>query len=270
MKKKLVSILLILSVGSVCMACGLEQSTDNGPKSLLGGSNDAAEEATAEEENNDDVKIEVVENYGYSDEYKAAFEADDRVGANYIKSGDAEISEFESWQEAYKSLIEDCENDEMEHSYSLIYVDDDNVPELVYTTMNNQLAIATFTNPTVNIFSSQIEDIKYIKEKNSLIAHENIVADSTLNDYVVAIKDGFFIQLAYGSSRPLDVWAEDSFDENGDPIISYWEVNEQELSSQEEYDETINKYIDTKLVVDGFENGGESADDIIAKIDSME
>ena len=67
-----------------------------------------------------------------------------------------------------------------------------------------------------------------------------------------------------------DVWAEDSFDENGDPIISYWEVNEQELSSQEEYDETINKYIDTKLAVDGFENGGESADDIIAKIDSME
>ena len=97
--------------------------------------------------------------------------------------------------------------------------------------------------------SSQIEDIKYIKGKNSLIAHENIVAASTLNDYVVAIKDGFFIQLAYGSSRPLDVWAEDSFDENGDPIISYWEVNEQELSSQEEYDETINKYIDTKLVV---------------------
>ena len=269
MKKKLVSILLILSVGSVCMACGLEQATDNGPKSLLGGSKDV-EEAAGNEENNDDVKIEVVEGYSYSDEYKAAFEADDRVGANYIKSGDAEISEFESWQEAYKSLIEDCENDEMEHSYSLIYVDDDNVPELVYTTMNNQLAIATFTNPTVNIFSSQIEDIKYIKEKNSLIAHENIVADSTLNDYVVAIKDGFFIQLAYGSSRPLDVWAEDSFDENGAPIISYWEVNEQELSSQEEYDETINKYIDTKLAVDGFENGGESADDIIAKIDSME
>ncbi len=269
MKKKLVSILLILSVGSVCMACGLEQSTDNGPKSLLGGSKDV-EEVAGDEENEDDVKIEVVEGYSYSDEYKAAFEADDRAGANYKKSGDAEISEFESWQEAYKTLIEDCENDEMEHKYSLIYVDEDDVPELVYTTMNNQLAIATFTNPTVNIFSSQIEDIKYIKGKNSLIAHENIVAASTLNDYVVAIKDGFFIQLAYGSSRPLDVWAEDSFDENGDPIISYWEVNGQELSSQEEYDEIINKYIDTKLVVDGFENGGESADDIIAKIDSME
>ena len=60
MKRKLVSILLILSVGSVCMACGLEQATDNGPKSLLGGSKDV-EETTGDEENNDDVKIEVVE-----------------------------------------------------------------------------------------------------------------------------------------------------------------------------------------------------------------
>ncbi len=270
MKKKLLSLLLVVSVGSLCTACGLEQARDNGPKSLLGGSKEVEEEATEEEENYDDVKIEVVENYGYSEEYKAAFETGERAGANYMKEGDAEVSEFESWQEAYKTLIEDCENDEMEHKYSLIYVDEDDVPELVYTTMNNQLAIATFTNPTVNIFSSQIEGIKYIKGKNNLIAHENIVAASSLNDYVVAIKDGFFIQLAYGSCRPFDVWAEDSFDENGNPIISYWEVNEEELSSQEEYDETINKYIDTKLAVDGFENGGESADDIIAKIDSME
>ena len=270
MKKRILSLVLIFTISSVCSGCGLEQARDNGPKSLTDSSKDVEEEVVDEEEENyDDVKIEVVENASHSDEYNEAFEIGDRIGASYMRQGDAEVTEFESWQEGYKALIEDCNNDGYEHSYALIYVDGDEIPELVYKTYDNQVAIATFTGSTVNIFSSQLQDIEYIKGANNVIAHENIVADSALNDYVVAIKDGFWVQIACGTCRPMDIWAEDSFDENGNPIISYWEINKEVLSSQDEYDEKLLKYIDTNSVTPGLENGGESYEAILAKIDSM-
>ena len=269
MKKKVLSMILI-GATALFTACGLEQAKDNGPK-ILDEKASTTENVQDDEavENNDDATIEVVENASHSDEYNEAFEIGDRIGASYMKQGDAEVTEFESWQEGYKALIEDCNNDGYEHSYALIYVDGDDIPELVYKTYDDQVAIATFTGSTVNIFSSQLQDIQYIKGTNNVIAHENIVADSTLNDYVVAIKDGFWVQIAYGTSRPMDIWAEDSFDENGNPIISYWEINGEELSSQAEYDEMLLKYIDTNSVTPGLENGGESYEAILAKIDSM-
>lgn len=269
MKKKVLSMILI-GATALFTACGLEQAKDNGPK-ILDEKADTTENVQDDEavENNDDATIEVVENASHSDEYNEAFEIGDRIGASYMKQGDAEVTEFESWQEGYKALIEDCNNDGYEHSYALIYVDGDEIPELVYKTYDDQVAIATFTGSSVNLFSSQLQDIEYIKGTNNVIAHENIVADSALNDYVVAIKDGFWVQIAYGTSRPMDIWAEDSFDENGNPIISYWEINGEELSSQDEYDEKLLKYIDTNSVTPGLENGGESYEAILAKIDSM-
>ena len=91
--------------------------------------------------------------------------------------------------------------------------------------------------------------------------------EARINEYVVAINDGYWIQIALGVQSPLDIWAEDSFDENGDPIISYWEINGDEISTQANYDELMLDFFDESKAnnVNDFKN----VDDIIAEIDSM-
>lgn len=58
------------------------------------------------------------------------------------------------------------------------------------------------------------------------------------------------MQVAYGVRGPLDEWAEDSFDENGEPIISYWSLNDVELNSQQAYDDEFVKYQDSSYAKD--------------------
>lgn len=199
-------------------------------------------EDSSSEESENLPTIEVVEGYTYSDEYNAAFELDDRVGANYMATGASEVSEFTSWKEGYKTLVEDLSSEDS-ISFSLIYVDSDDIPELIYKVDDSNIIIATFSGSTVNLFSGQIDSVSYVEGDNVLLATEHV--DANTYNSVVAIKDGYWINIAYGTQGPLDPWAEDSFDENGNAIISYWEINGEELSSQEDYDEMFGKYYDS-------------------------
>lgn len=253
MKKRLYVFTLCVTIAASMIACGKDNvSGEVEPEEL----EDAIEESKSEneatekkddsssEESENLPTIEVVEGYNYSDEYNAAFELDDRVGANYIAAGASEVSEFASWKEGYKTLVEDL-SDEDSVSFSLIYVDSDDVPELIYKVNDTNIVIATYSGSTVNLFSGQIDSVSYVEGDNVLLATEHV--DANTYNSVVAIKDGYWINIAYGTQGPLDPWAEDSFDENGNAIISYWEINGEELSSQEDYDELFGKYYDSSF-----------------------
>ena len=276
MKKKFLLLGLITSISINLLACASNET----PSEEASSSETAQEELNTvldnqedidvieeEAEDNDDaVVIEVKENGSKSDEYIESFEKDNRCGTNYKKTGDAEVAEFDTWQEGYKTLIEELAEESSDIRFSLVNINDDDIPELAYMLEDGKMLIATFADETVNIFGSQLDSMSYIEKDNALFASELVGA--TYGDYVLAIdEDGFWIQIAYGARRPIDEWAEDSFDENGNPIISYWAVNEQELSGQSDYDDELNKYFSAN----DFESisATMSADEILSQIEEF-
>ena len=253
MKKRLYVFTLCLIIATSMIACGKDNvSGEVEPEELADALEESKSESEATENKDDSASgesenlptIEVVEGYNYSDEYKEAFERGDRVGASYMPTGASEVSEYASWKEGYKALVEDLSSEDSVR-FSLIYVDSDDIPELIYKVDDSDIVIATFTGATVNLLSGQIESVSYVEGDNVLFATEHV--DANTYNSVVAIKDGYWINIAYGTQGPLDPWAEDSFDENGNAIISYWEINGEELSGQEEYDEMLGKYYDSSF-----------------------
>ncbi len=267
MKKRLLMTLFMMAMAVNIVACGAEESEEVSLEQDTSGALETNDSGTTADDTDttDDVVIEVIDGFSYSDEYLDAYEADSRIGANYTKTGEAEVSEFDDWKEAYETLIEDVSDNHGNAEFALIYVDDDEIPELVYTSDDGKYIVAAFTGDTVNLFSSQLSSVAYIKNANVLYAHEKV--EASLYDYVVALRDGYWVEIATGINSPLDEWAEDSFDENGNPIISYWELNGEELSSQNEYDTLLAKYCDKSYLSEV--NDFKSADDTISAIEAL-
>ena len=251
MKKRLYVFTLCVTLAASMIACGKDDISGTiEPEEIADTVEDNKSEVEANE-NKDDSSleesetlptIEIVEGYNYSDEYKTAFEEGNRIGASYMPTGASEVAEFESWKEGYKALVEDLKAEE-NISFALVYVDSDDIPELVYKVDDTNIIVATFGDTTVNLLSGQIDEIDYVEGDNVLATTEHV--DANINQNIVAIKDGYWVQLAYCVEGPLDPWAEDSFDENGNAIISYWEINGEEFNSQAEYDEVFAKYYDS-------------------------
>ena len=160
MKKKTLLLLFLLATFTFC-GCGNEVDTtedfdnveDDQSEEELETGIDSAQATSSEEDNEsteEDIVIEIVENSEHSEEYNLRFEMADRCGSSYIMSGDAEVSEFDSWQEGYKTLIDDVVSNNEDAGFCLINVDDDDVPELVYLIDETNLAVATFADSSIN------------------------------------------------------------------------------------------------------------------------
>lgn len=273
MKNKIIGTILISTLALAMVGCGLEQARDDGPKETFLEKEteiaDEADEAESTEENvtDKDVKIEVVEGYTYSDEYKEEFAKENRGGFNFQRTTDSEVSEFSDWKEGYTSLIKDLEENKTETvEYALIYVDEDDRPELAYKLGDTFVGVASFADTTVNIYGIQKTDVSYVEKKNVLYGHEEVGA--AYYDYVGALNNNYWVDIASCERKPLDEWAEDSFDENGKPIISYWSINGNELSSDAEFDETLAKYVDKSFCkpITGYT----TAEDVLAQIEAIE
>ena len=247
MKKKLFTSIIIASMAMSFMACGPE--TNDSSLELTEEASKETDAQKASEKLDDlnqvkeDAVIEITNNYVNTPEFEEAFENDVRIGGPYRATGSAEVSEYSDWQEAYKALIEDLRTQSDNVKFALVYINDDDIPEMVYIPSEDNMIIATFDGSFINLFSSQISKMSYIEKANNLYATERVGA--YYDDNVVAIKDGVWVQVAYGVRGPLDEWAEDSFDENGEPIISYWSLNDVELNSQQAYDDEFVKYHDS-------------------------
>lgn len=243
MKKNLLSALMAGVVGLSFTGCGLEMVKDDGPEDQLVTevpSSDVANEAEDEEDESEEEPVfeTVIDEYTPSEEFLQAFEEGKSVGADYSPKDSSK--NFTDWKDGYTSLIHDAGEGE----YALIYVDENDIPELLYSLNEGSFSIATFEDGAINIWAGKGNEVSLIEKGNAvLISGDN---GAGYFDEVVAIKDGAWISVAEGIAEPEDIWTEDSFDENGNPIISIWKLNGNELSSQKEYDEFIAKYFDDK------------------------
>lgn len=159
--------------------------------------------------------------------------------------GPAEDKEFEmqDWQAAYAAYIEDDPYGE-ENTYSLIYVNEDDIPELVIDTgfEAGGCKILTFYNGEIDVLQTDRLTFYYIERQNLLNNAEGHMG--FYYDYIYAIENGKWVDKAIGEYWVY--WPEDA--ETYDDIIFVYEWNGKRVG-EEEYEESTNAVFDMKLAV---------------------
>lgn len=158
-------------------------------------------------------------------------------------------AEFSSWQEAYRTYIDyltkknsDTEKANATYRYSLIHMNDDDIPELYFLSCedNRGEAVATYYNKhlvTLNLSNTSSAD--YI-EKQGLLYHHPAKAPVS----VYELKDGVFSKIASGEySWDYEQGEKIQPDSQGRPANQYqWEGKE---VSEQDFDKNLNAVFDT-------------------------
>ena len=159
------------------------------------------------------------------------------------------------------------ENDEAYTGYALIYLDADDIPELVqigdYEAAGCRI-VGWYDGKT---YDNQLNRLYF-----SYIEKENLLCNSEGNmdyyyDLVYRMEKGQLVSVAsgyYGAEDNSNV----KFDENGERIYHYeWEGTEM---SKEEYQDELNKVYDMAKARDGYEwDGRLTAEDMMKQLTKM-
>lgn len=154
----------------------------------------------------------------------------------------------ESWKSAYLAYLDELYSDEIEEkdlcTYSLIYVDDDDIPELVIDTGYSAggCLILTYHDNTLDALQTARTNFTYI-EKNNLLCN----SDGHMGyyyDIVYVIQNGKWECIAKGTYEDSEEGVQ--LDEDGNYIFVYeWDGKEVEKS---EYEDNLNAVYQTNQV----------------------
>lgn len=236
MKKKLLSIIL---VGTICLsfaACG-EKSKKTEQESS-DASTETSSQAKEEEVKEDaDAVVDVLEGYSHTPEYDEAL-------ANADVYGGTDGKTYDDYKSAYTAAIADVEANSPQYSftYSLIYVNEDDIPELVCNSNDETFGVylISYHEGSLNYALTSGTEFTYI-EKENIVDNTGVVLGAHY-DNLLAIRDGQWVLLGYGEKGTSDPWAEDSFDENGEPIVDTWTWDEDYLKNDADYNATLELY----------------------------
>lgn len=236
MKKKLLSIIL---VGTICLsfaACG-EKSKKTEQESS-DASTETSSQAKEEEVKEDaDAVVEVIEGYSHTPEYDEAL-------ANADVYGGTDGKTYDDYKSAYTAAIADVEANSPQYSftYSLIYLNEDDIPELVCNSNDDTFGVylISYHEGSLNYALTSGTEFTYI-EKENIVDNTGVVLGAYY-DNLLAIRDGQWVLLGYGEKGTSDPWAEDSFDENGNPIVDTWTWDEDYLKNDADYNATLELY----------------------------
>ncbi|MDE5754615.1 MAG: hypothetical protein K2H89_08745 [Oscillospiraceae bacterium] len=163
-------------------------------------------------------------------------------------------AEFDSWQDAYAVYIDyllkkssDAEDANTIYCYSLVYLDDDEIPELYFLSCSESIgeSVASWSDKHLAILElSNTSATDYIEKKGLIYHHPSKASNSTSTVY--ELKNGVFTAIASGSYR----WDAEQGGENiqvdsqGRPANIYeWES---ESVSEQEFDQKLNAVYDTE------------------------
>ncbi|MDO5292026.1 MAG: hypothetical protein Q4F05_04670 [bacterium] len=165
-----------------------------------------------------------------------------------IKSKQEEPENKETpWKQAYLNYLK-SETTEVYEGYNLIYVNNDDIPELVEVGESEAIGckVLTYYNGQVN--ATQLSRLYF-----SYIPKQNLLCNSDGNmgvyyDVVYSIKNGKLTQIAEGIYGDEDN-AKPQFDENGNEIFVYkWNGNS---VTKEDYEQSLNAIYNTKKAIVG-------------------
>lgn len=169
-----------------------------------------------------------------------------------LPTGEVSAQDERAWRRAYLSYLQDNMDYELtEAEFQLIYIDDNDIPELwiCYPNIAAGSQVCTFDGKNVqDVYISEYGTLSYIERGGYFYTsggHMDVYWDG-----VFQLKDGRFTEIVHG-----DFGAEDNanvqFDENG-PIYQY--IWNNELMSEEEYQKALNSsfdFISAKNIFDG-------------------
>ena len=173
-----------------------------------------------------------------------------------------------AWADAYHDYLIDFERmtddndyDGLEmRSYSLIYVNDDDIPELVMEGSSEAVGnlIITYNNGSVDELQTSRLYFDYIERGNLLRNSDGHMGG--YYDYIYTIKDGRWETLEYGEYYVEDnsvMWDDDD-------LIYEWNGKK---TDKEGYDKELNKVYDTKKAIPG--GGLLDYEDILDKLENV-
>lgn len=177
--------------------------------------------------------------------------AKDFIGAGLIsgKGAASGSTEMEPWQRFYIGYLENSSEVEMQEGYTLIYLDDDEIPELVEIgdCEATGCRIVNYSKGEVHVTQLNRLYFSYI-EKGNLLCNSEGNMDSYY-DLVYSIVDGELTLIGagyYGAEDNSHV----QFDEAGEPIYQYeWDGVKM---SREAYGKALNSVYDTSKSRDGY------------------
>ena len=154
---------------------------------------------------------------------------------------------YSSWEEGYLAYLNDSAKEQGgDYSYALIYIDDDDVPELVVDTgfEAGGCQILSYYDGTVTVFQTNRLYFTYIEKSGLLCNSEGHMG--YYYDNVYALKDGKWKIIFEGNYYEFDENAESDYDEEtGRYRTLHYEINGEELD-EKTYLERLDEVFDTK------------------------
>lgn len=174
---------------------------------------------------------------------------DPQDAATDVTESDVTAAENNAWREVLVSYMENETDETINEGYQLIYIDNDNVPEIVEYGKGEAIGsrIVYYGNRTAHVQQLSRLGFSYI-EKSGLVDNRN----GNMGHYydrVYKLENGDMQKIAEGTFGDKGDTAE--FDENGDFVYAYQWENED--VSKEEYNRALNEIYDTgsEIQIDG-------------------
>lgn len=146
---------------------------------------------------------------------------------------------YDGWQEAYEVYLDEISEGEMKFAYSLIYLDEDETPELFITTDSSAGGerILTYENGELHLLCLSRLGSKYIPEKG--LVYNNCGHMDYYPVYIYKLYDGDFYVMGEGIWGGLE-WEDGvELNESGEPDYQYeWEGKS---CTEEKFYEEIDK-----------------------------
>ena len=140
---------------------------------------------------------------------------------------------FESWKEAYLAYYtENCPENEDGFSYSLIYVDDDDIPELVVDTgiQAGGCQILSYCDGTVSVLQTNRRCFTYI-EKSGLLCNDGGQM-SFYFDYVYRLDNGVWSKALSGEYYYVNESVGSDGEGTEDNVTVHYEIDGEELDKE--------------------------------------
>ena len=178
------------------------------------------------------------------------FYAHEAITEQDTTSADAAVAGDDDWKQAYIDYLQYDSESEYMDGYNLIYLDDDDIPELVEVG-NCEAAgcrIVNYSNGTVYVTQLSRLYFSYIERKNLLCnsgGHMDCYYDvvfSIINGELEVVAQG-----SYGAEDNSNV----QFDADGNPIY-YYEWNGVRMT-EKEYEQELSKVYDVNKSVSGYQ-----------------
>lgn len=262
-------------IGGLMTGCASEKKSadivNNGTTEAVHVTEDVTteeQEATTEKTEFGKQKLEALPDAPASEEKQTEAVSEEDADAAELDGEEADTSVLkknDDWKTAYVDYLENVSDTEGQQGYTLIYLDDDDIPELVEVGKSEAagVRIVNYSNGSVHVNGINRLYFTYIEGKNLLCNSDGLM--DSYYDYIYSIVDGELTLVAQGHYGAKDGTGL-RFDKNGMPIYTY-DWNGEDVS-EDEYNADFAKVYDSSAATEGYDTDRlESVGEVIDEIE---